>query len=94
MKQSNGNPLFKSLDERGEGAVSKTVILERLAKSGIAVSDARLSRFFGKLDGIKGNRINKKGFDELLSSSGSLFDRAIKGERSRADRPREPGGRG
>lgn len=80
MKHSNANPLFKSLDERGEGAVSKTAILECLARTGIAVTDARLSRFLGKLESIKGNKVNSKNFDVLLNNSGSLFARAIKGQ--------------
>ena len=80
MKQSNVNPLFRSLDERGEGAVSKAAILERLAKSGIAVSDSRLSRFVSRLEGIKGNKVSNKSFDALLSYSGSIFERAVKGK--------------
>ncbi len=80
MKQSNVNPLFRSLDERGEGAVSKAAILERLEKAGIAVSDARLSRFVSRLEGIKGNKVSNKSFDALLSYSGSLFERAVKGK--------------
>ena len=63
MKQSNVNPLFQSLDERGEGAVSKAAILERLAQSGIAIRDTRLSRFLGKLESIKGNKVSNKSFD-------------------------------
>jgi len=80
MKQSNVNPLFQSLDERGDGAVSKAAILERLAKSGIEVSDARLSRFVSRLEGIKGNKVSNKSFDALLSHSGSIFERAVKGK--------------
>ncbi len=80
MKQLNVNPLFQSLDERGEGAVSKAAILERLAQSGIAIRDTRLSRFLGKLESIKGNKVSNKSFDTLLSNSGSLFERAVKGK--------------
>jgi glutaminase len=80
MKNTNVNPLFRSLDERGEGAVSKAAILDRLAQSGIAVSDTRLPSFINKLADIKGNKVNSESFDELLSNSGSLFERAIKGK--------------
>ena len=80
MSQSNENPLFKSFDERGDGAVSKTAILEHLEKSGIAASDARLFKFLGKLENIKGDTVNNKCFDTLLSNSGSLFERAVQGK--------------
>lgn len=79
MKNANINPLFRSLDEQGEGAVSKASILARLAKSGIASNDVRLPEFINSLESIKGNKVNSERFDELLSISGSLFERAIKG---------------
>ena len=79
MSKSNVNPIFKSLDDRGEGAVSKTAILERLAGSGIAIGDARLSRFRKKLDAHRGGKFSPGAFDKLLKNNGSLFERAVKG---------------
>lgn len=77
MSKSNVNPLFKSLDERGEGAVSKAAIRERLAKSGIAIGDARLSRFRKKFDAHKGDSFNAAEFETLLKDNGSLFERVV-----------------
>ena len=34
----------------------------------------------GKLESIKGNKVSNKSFDTLLSNSGSLFERAVKGK--------------
>jgi glutaminase len=79
MKNTNINPLFRSLDEQGEGAVSKAGILARLARSGIAASDIRLPELISSMDLIKGNKVNSERFEELLNNSGSLFERAIKG---------------
>jgi glutaminase len=78
MTKANINPLFRSLDERGEGAISKAAILERLTKSGLTLSDSRLPNFINRLEDIKGNKVSSGSFDELLSFSGSLFERAIK----------------
>jgi glutaminase len=79
MSKSNVKPLFRSLDARGEGTVNKAAILERLAKSGIAISDARLSRFRKKFDAHKGDAFSDAGFRRLASNNGSLFERAVKG---------------
>jgi glutaminase len=79
LKDSNINALFRSLDECGEGAINKADILERLTKSGIAISDSRLPNFLSQLDEIKGKKINTEDFDNLVSQSGTLFERVIKG---------------
>ena len=79
MSKSNIKPLFRSLDERGEGAVSKAAILERLAKSGIAISDARLSRFRSKFEAHGGDSFSAAAFEKLVRNNGSLFERAVKG---------------
>ncbi|MGI9224329.1 MAG: glutaminase A [Woeseiaceae bacterium] len=79
MTRSNVNPLFKSLDERGEDAISKAAILDRLAKSGIAIGDARLSRFRKRFEAHRGESFTAAAFDQLLKNNGSLFERVIKG---------------
>lgn len=79
MKSCDINYLFRSLDEKGEGVVSKNDILERLENSGIAINDNRLPMFINKLDNIKGNKVSSKDFDSLLST-GTLFERVIKGK--------------
>jgi glutaminase len=78
MSKSNVNPVFKSLDERGEGAVTRTAIMERLAKSGIALSDARLSRFRKKLEAHRSDKFGPGAFEKLLRNNGSLFERVVK----------------
>ncbi|MBU1618410.1 MAG: glutaminase A [Gammaproteobacteria bacterium] len=80
MKQTDVNPLFRSLDEQGEGMVSKAAILARLTQSGIATNDSRLPGVLSVLESIKGNKVSKEGFDALLSYGGTLFERAITGQ--------------
>ena len=78
MSKSKRNPLFKSLDEQGEDRVTKAAILGRLEKSGIAIGDARLSRFRAKLDGHGSETLTRAQFENLLRNNGSLFERVVK----------------
>ena len=77
MRKEFVNPLFRSLDESGNGTVSKAAIVERLAGAGIALSDARLSRLAENLDREQAENLDCPAFRKLLSGSSSLFERAI-----------------
>lgn len=79
MQMSEVNPLFRSLDVGGKGAIDKCAILDRLEASGIAIDDARLSRFAQALDAIDSENLDNATFTRLLSKNSSLFERAMKG---------------
>ena len=79
MSKPISDPLFRSLDEKGTGRVKVANIVGRLEDSGIAMSDARLSRFVETLGNIDSDTLDTKAFDRLLRSNSSLFERAVQG---------------
>ena len=79
MNPIERNALFRALDERGDGTVSKDDIARRLGSCGIAMGDARLSRFSELLDAEPTHSLDDEAFARVMTGNSSIIERAVQG---------------
>ncbi|MEM9386436.1 MAG: glutaminase A [Pseudomonadota bacterium] len=80
MTDQNLNAVFRSLDERGTGNVSRSALVERLSMAGVQLDDPRLEGLRERLDVTNRAPLRSSTFASLLDNGGSLVSRAIKGD--------------
>lgn len=80
MNNTQSKSVFRALDEGGKGVIQADAINRYLSKSGIAITDTRLSTFQSRLEKLGLSSIDSRAFDTLLDSGGSLVARAVKGD--------------
>ena len=72
--------LFKSIDEKGQGYIIKSQILELFKKRGILKDDSRITGIISELDEFSRNdKITLDDFINITSKHASIIDRVIKG---------------
>ena len=83
MHNKGSNPVFRALDETGQGVVAIRDILARLEDAGFADNDPRLTSLTEQLrrhGADSQDAIDSAKFDELMTAGQSLLERTVKEE--------------
>ena len=79
MTQLSENPVFRALDEKGEGVVETQSLFEALEVNGICESDQRLGSFARQVaESASGGRLDGETFESLSGSGKALLERAVR----------------
>jgi glutaminase len=72
--------LFSSLDDDGDGLVSKAGFLAELGRNGLSRKDPRLNELFARLDAVKAEEIDFAAFLDIIHSAAALIERMLIGD--------------